>query len=110
MHQLREAQATRAAALGFSPADLRAMQEAAPDDTVRSIVADNRAVPGQRSALPRSQQASDVRARAPGDGAGWMRETRLMDAQDRRDRLALVQEEARRLALVKAAEKPSERE
>lgn len=109
----------RAAAYNpFTRSQLAEMQAAAPDDVCAGIIRDNRAVPGQRSALPPSQQISDVRGGGPpvnttgwrdavpiGPQPGIQHVDRLLDEADRRDRLALIQEEARRRALEKAAEK-----
>jgi hypothetical protein len=110
----------RAAAYNpFTRSQLAEMQAAAPDNVCAGIVRDNRAVPGRRSALPPSQQLSNGRdSEPPSNTTGWrdaipigpqpgiQHVDRLLDEADRRDRLALVQEEARRRALEKAVEKP----
>ena len=117
MHELRERQATRAAASAFSKADLAAVEAACPPDTTAGLIRDNRAVPGQRCALPSSgQQVSDVRRGAAPSGSGWAHEALLrpspharyvdaqLDAQDVKDRRELIEQKARELAMFKATE------
>ena len=115
VHQRRERRATAAARVGFSKADLAAMQQACPDATMRSIVSDNRAPQGPHSVLPSTAQ--DVPRGVAGSGSGWAHvpelsnppgtnwADKLMDAQDRRDLEDRLVEEAKRLAALKAAEK-----
>jgi hypothetical protein len=113
LHQSREAQATRTATVGFSKADLAAMREAAPDDVCAGIIRDNRAVPGQRSALPPSAPSCDARGPAvpPGSGSGWAHEAplsvppgtrwvdRQLDAQDVKDRRELIEQKVKEQAM-----------
>jgi hypothetical protein len=119
VHQIREARATRAAAVGFSKADLAAMRAAAPDDVCRAIaMRDNRAPTGRPGTIPiDQQQPTSVRGVGvpPGGGTGWQtpaplrppegvrQADRLMDAQDRRDRHDLMMAEAKR-AFLKTTE------
>jgi len=93
------------------------MARAVPTDMIRDIaLRDKRAPAGPSSAgiIPSSQQMSNVRG--TGGPVGWQHEIplgpppgvnyadRLMDVQDQRDRLELLEREARRQALLKAAE------
>jgi hypothetical protein len=92
MHQMRERQMSRAG--GFSPADLRAMEEAAPASTVRDLVAHG----------TRPSRVTDVPS-GPKGGSGWVEPApirppagiryadRLMDKQDERDRADLIERE-----------------
>jgi hypothetical protein len=82
------------------------MAAAIPDATIKGIVRDNRAPTGRPGVIPGSQQVSSARhggTNAPGDGTGWAREVplgpqpginhvdRLIDEQDRRDRVELAE-------------------
>jgi hypothetical protein len=104
MHQLREARASqippwmqRECSGGVTPADCA--------DIIRASHAPRG--PSAQGAVPSSQQISNIRgggpANIPGSGTGWAHEIplgpppgvaqadRLMDAQDRRDRIELAQ-------------------
>jgi hypothetical protein len=104
-------------ARSISPDQLAAMSAACPDDIVRGIVADGRAPTGPTGMVRTSEQQTDLRPPA-GGGTGWAREVPFrpsqharyvdaqLDAQDAKDREALIMQEAQRQALFKAAEKP----
>ena len=115
MHELAE---RRASAFNpFTRDQLAEMERACPTSTMRDIVRDNQAPqgPSSQGAIPSSQAVSNVRG-VPGSGTGWAHQApltnppgtaqadRLMDEQDRRDRLALMAEEAKRRAMMKAIE------
>jgi hypothetical protein len=97
------------------PSALRAMVDAVPDRMLRDIVRDNRGAPtGPTTMNPSSQRGGPVNV--PGSGTGWAREIplgpppgvaqadRLMDAQDAKDRAALIEREAQFKAMEKIAE------
>lgn len=110
-HQLSEERALRDAKSFFSRDELRAMRAAAPDDQCREIAMRDCRAPQGPSSGGASGQVTKVSSNAGliGSNSGWRRETalgpqphinhvdRLMDAQDRRDRLALIQQEEARL-------------
>jgi hypothetical protein len=95
------------------PSALRAMVEAVPDRMLREIVRDYRAPTGPTTMVPRQGGGP---ANVPGSGTGWAEPTplgpppgvaqadRLMDAQDAKDRAALVEREAQFKAMDKIAE------
>jgi hypothetical protein len=115
MHEAAERRMANASA--FSREQLAAMQRACPDETMRGIVADGRAPTGPTGMVRTSQQTTDAR-QPPSGGTGWAREVPFgpspharyvdaqLDAQDAKDREALLMQEAQRKALFKAAEKP----
>jgi hypothetical protein len=97
---------------------LREMAQAIPDSMIRDIaMRDGRAPsgPSAQGVIPSSQPLSNVRTGGSGT-SGWAREVplsnprgvnildRIMDAQDAKDRHELMVQEARRHALLKAAE------
>ena len=113
MHALAEKRASQMG--GFSHDDLRAMEQACPTSVMRNIVADNRAPVGRPGVIPQSTTTPNVSR--PVNTSGWREAAplsnppgvaiadKLMDEADRRDRLQLLAEDARRQALMKAAEK-----
>ena len=113
MHQVAERGMANASA--FSRSQLAAMQAACPDETMRGIVADGHAPTGPTGMVRTSQQTTDVR-QPSGAGTGWAREVPFgpspharyvdaqLDAQDVKDREALIVEEARRKATQRLAE------
>jgi hypothetical protein len=96
---------------------LRAMVNAVPDNFLRDVVRDNRGPGTPTGMIPRAHSS---RPAAPdnvaGSGTGWSATTplspppgvaqadRLMDAQDARDRVELIEREARMRAMQKMAE------
>jgi hypothetical protein len=115
-------EAERQARANIDPETLKDMERAAPTNLMRDIaMRDNRAPTGPSSAgiIPTSQELSRISAGAGLAGSnttGWCKPTplgpqpginhvdRLVDAQDRRDRLELIQrEEAMRRAGRKGA-------
>jgi hypothetical protein len=72
MHQMRERRMNLAS--NFHPDDLRAMEAACPTDLVRSIaLRDARAPTGPAgSAIPSSQQVSNVRTGGGSSTPGWV--------------------------------------
>jgi hypothetical protein len=74
VHQMREGRMSLAS--NFHPDDLRAMEAAAPTSVVKDIaLRDARAPQGPGSAIPSSQQLTNVRT--GGGTAGWVREIPL---------------------------------
>jgi hypothetical protein len=81
------------------PSAVQAMVAAEPRGFMKGVVHDNRAPTGPSSAVPRSQQPSDVReplrghasplANPPGTGPGSPAD-RIVDEFDRRDRIELA--------------------
>lgn len=109
MHEIAERNASQGALSHYTPAQLREMTAACPDP--QSLVRDHRGAPTGPSSAGTSGQVTKVSTNAglPGSNtSGWRREAplgpqphiqhvdRLMDAQDRRDRLELIQAERRR--------------
>jgi hypothetical protein len=99
------------------PSALRAMVDAVPDHMLRDIVRDHRGAPtGPTTMNPSLGQHAHRGAAVPGDGTGWAREIPLgpsphqryvdaqIDAQDAKDRAALVEREARLQAVEKVTE------
>jgi hypothetical protein len=94
---------------------MRAMVDAVPDAEVRGILRDGRATQNLRplaeaSARPRVAQENrsgwrEAQPLSPPPGVGLA--DKLVDAQDRRDRAALFEAEARRRAAIKAATDPA---
>jgi hypothetical protein len=86
------------------------MAAAIPDHMIKGIVHDNQAPTGRPGVIPGSQQVSSVRpgSGAAGDGTGWARSIPFgpshhqryvdaqLDAQDARDRAAMIAEAAAR--------------
>jgi hypothetical protein len=111
MHEMAERRAGRM----YTPSaeEMAAFERACPTSVMRNIVHDNRAPSGRPGVIPGAQQAANVRG--IGGGTGWREASplanppgtaiadKLMDEQDRRDRVALVAEDAQRRALLKAA-------
>jgi hypothetical protein len=115
MHRASEARMSRAS--NFSREDLRAMEAACSTRDVQDIVMRDRAPAGPSSegVIPSSQQVSNVRL-GGGGSSGWRNPTPLsnppgvrildeiLDHQDAVDRHERMVEEARRQAVLKAAE------
>jgi hypothetical protein len=111
-HQLREARMAHAAP--FTREDLSAFEAACPTSAVRDIVAKGTIKPpsadgtsGTVSAVHRSPglpgtQNGWVEPRPIGPPPGVAAADRLMDAQDAKDRVDLIAQEARRAAVRKA--------
>ena len=98
------------------PSALRAMVAAEPRGFMQGVVRDNRAPTGPAGMIPRAQSTGGSGpANVAGSGTGWSATTplspppgvaqadRLMDAQDQRDRAALIEREARFTAMEKLA-------
>jgi hypothetical protein len=122
-HQIREARASAAARLAFSPEQLREMERAAPTSVVRDIALRDARAPQGPSGAGTSGQLSRVSSNVGIIGSnttGWRDAVplsnppgtnyadRLMDAQDRRDLEDRIVAEAKRRAALKATEKPNE--
>ena len=95
---------------------LEAMIAAEPRGFMRDVALRDARAPQSPSTIPSTQQRADVRPVA-GDGSGWVAPTplgpppgvaqadRLMDAQDRRDRIELAHRIAAHEAAMRAAQK-----
>jgi hypothetical protein len=110
MHQMRERQANS----WMPPSAIRDMIAAEPRGFMQGVVRDNRAPIGRPGMIP--EQPSNVRpGNVPGSGTGWVapvplspppgvaQADRLMDAQDRRDRLELEERLAKQQAIEQLA-------
>jgi hypothetical protein len=104
------------ARMSMPPALMAAMVAAEPRGFMQGVVRDNRAPTGPAGMIPRAQSTGGSGpANVAGSGTGWSATTplspppgvaqadRLMDAQDQRDRAALIEREARFTAMEKLA-------